>query len=284
MFSFAASCQVDPIAEEAKDVAYVTRYTYTRLSGSWLQPEGRVSLDWMFDFIYEESLAAILNQPEAKRLYVQKLMLEGKLQDLGIRKPKFSPEYVFSVSTPKFHQTNTCRCLTADFINYRVPPEIEARGPQEVREFQEYCEQLRKELEGKSDDVFWARVNARFHIHARPEPVRYENSGVQAIAAMPIAELQKKIREAIDASQEALNGKDGAVVKNIRYAPSRKKALAHISNPEQIEIAEQFFKLKWQLVNLLFELYRKQAGAVDYVLPLHLLQASGLEPCRKCWR
>ncbi|BBL34618.1 hypothetical protein Nstercoris_00857 [Nitrosomonas stercoris] len=284
MFGFAASCQVDPIAEEAKDVAYVTRYTYTRLSGSWLQPEGRVSVDWMFDFIYEESLAAILNQPEAERLYVQKLMLERKYQSLRIKKPIFSPEYIFSVGTPKFHRTNACRCLTADFINYRVPPEIKARGPQKVREFQEFCEQLKKELEGKSDDVFWARVNARFHIHARPEQVRYENSGVQDVVSMPIAELQEKIRETVDASQEMQNGKDGAVVKNFRYAPSRKKAFAYISNPEQRKIVEQFFKLKWQLIDLLFELYRKQAGAVDYVLPLHLLQASGLEPCRKCWR
>jgi len=285
MSNFAASCHADPIAEEeAKDVAYVTRYTYTRLSGSWLQPEGRVSLDWMFDFIYEESLAAILNQPEAERLYVQKLMLEGKYQALGIKKSKFSPEYVFSVSTPKFHQTNACRCLTADFINYRVPPEIEARGPQKVREFQEFCEQLKKELEGKSDDIFWARVNARFHIHARPEQVRYKNSGVQNIVAMPIAELQEKIREAIDVSQEMQNGKDGFTIRRYRYAPHQQKALACISNPEQKEIVKQFFTLKWQLINLLFELYRKQAGAVDYVLPLHLLQASGLEPCRKCWR
>lgn len=285
MFHFDASCHANLIVkEETKDVAYVTKYTYTRLSGSWLQPEGRVSIDWMFDFIYEESLAAILNQPEAERLYVQKLMLEGKLQALGIKKPKFSPEYVFSVGTPKFHQTNACRCLTADFDNYRVPFEIKVRGSQKIREFQEFCEQERKRLEGKSDDIFWASVNARFHIHARPEQVHYENSGVRAILAMPIAELQEKIREAIDASQEMLSGKDGAVVKNIRYAPSREKAFAYISNPEQRKIVEQFFKLKWQLIDLLFELYRKQAGAVDYVLPLHLLQASGLEPCRKCWR
>ncbi|MCC6915870.1 hypothetical protein [Nitrosomonas sp.] len=237
----------------------------------------------MFDFIYEESLAAILNQPEAERLYVQKLMLEGKYQALRIKKPKFSSKYIFSVGTPKFHQTNTCRYLTANFINYRVPPEIEARGPQKIREFQEYCEQLRKELKGKSYDVFWMRANAEFRIHARPEEVHYENSGVQAIAAMPIAELHEKIREAIDASQEMQNGKDGFTIRRYRYALHQQKALACISNPWQKEIMKQFFKLKWQLIDLLFELYRKQAGAVDYVLPLHLLQASGLEPCRKCW-
>lgn len=183
-----------------KNVAYVTKYTYTRLSGSLLQPEGRVSVDWMFDFIYEESLAAILNQREAERLYIQKLMLERKYQSLRIKKPTFSPEYIFSVGTPKFHKINACRCLTADFINYLVPPEIEARGPQKVREFQEYCAQLKKELEGKSDDVFWMRVNAKFHIHTSPEQVHYENSGVQDVSAMPIVELQEKIRETVDAS------------------------------------------------------------------------------------
>lgn len=284
MFRFQASCQVDPIAEEAKDVAYVTKYTYTRLSGSLLQPEGRVSVDWMFDFIYEESLAAILNQREAERLYIQKLMLERKYQSLRIKKPTFSPEYIFSVGIPKFHKINACRCLTADFINYLVPPEIEARGPQKVREFQEYCAQLKKELKGKSDDVFWMRMNAKFHIHTSPEQVHYENSGVQAISAMPIAELREQIRETVDTSQEMQNGKDGFIIKRYRYAPHQQKALACISNPKQKEIVKQFFTLKWQLINLLFELYRKQADSVDYVLPIHLLQASGFEPCQKCWR
>lgn len=277
MFGFAASCQVDPIAEEAKDVAYVTRYTYTRLSGSWLQPEGRVSVDWMFDFIYEESLAAILNQPEAERLYVQKLMLERKYQSLRIKKPTFSPEYIFSVGTPKFHQTNACRCLTADFINYRVPPEIKARGPQKVREFQEFCEQLKKELEGKSDDVFWARVNARFHIHARPEQVHYENSGV-SYSGYADCGIAGKIRETVDASQEMQNGKDGFTIKRYRYALHQQKALACISNPEQRKIVEQFFKLKRQLINLLLSCTgSRQAQWVTYSLFIYCRPA-GLSP------
>lgn len=285
MFNLALSSRVDQVAEEAaKDIAYVTKYTFTKLSSNWLQPEGRVSIDWIYSFIYEESLAAILNQPEAERLYLQKLMLERKYQFLGIKKRGFSPEYVFSVGIPKFHRTNQCSCLNADFTNYRIPSEIKALGLQKVREFQEFCAQEKKRLEGRSDDVFWAQVNARFRIHTNPEHVHYENSGVQDVSAMPISALQQQIYETVEASLDMQNGEEGLIIKNNRYARSMTKALACIHNPKQKEIVKQFFRLKWQLINMLFELYRKQTCAVDYVLPIHLLQASGIEPCRKCWR
>jgi len=88
------------------DVAYVTRHTYKRLSGAWLQPEDELSIDRIFEFIYEESLASILNKPEALRLYVQKKMLEKDYQSLHVVKRSFSQKYVFSVSSPKFHTTS----------------------------------------------------------------------------------------------------------------------------------------------------------------------------------
>ncbi|MXS79536.1 hypothetical protein SAMN05216317_12716 [Nitrosomonas eutropha] len=284
MFELAPTCRVNQITEKAaKDMAYVTKSTYTKLSGGWLQPEGRVSIDWIFDFIYEESLASILNQPEAERLYVQKLMLEGKYRSLRIKKQTFSPKYVFSVGMPKFHKTNECHYLTVDFTNYLVPPQISARGAQEVRKFQAFCEQTKKELKGRPDDVFWARVGAKFHIQINPQSVCYENSGVQGVSAMTIAELQQQIRKTVDVSLDMQNGDDGAVIKRVRHAPHIQKALACTADPKRRAIVEQFFTLKRQLINLLFELYRKQMRVVNHVLPIHLLQASGLEPCRKCW-
>jgi len=285
MFQIAPSHHVDQVAKEAaKDIAYVTRYTFTKLSGNWLQPAGKLSIDFVCDFLFEESLAAILNRPEIERLYVQKLMLERKHQLLGIKKRGFSPKYVFSVGTPKFHKTKQCDCLTADFSNYRIPPEIEALGPQKITEFQEFCAQEKKRLEGKPDDVFWAQVSARFRVHINPEHVHYENSGVQDVSAMPISALQQQIYETVEASLDMQNGEEGSIVRKNRYARNTTKALACIRNPEQREIMKQFFTLKWKLIDMLFELYRKQTCAVDYVLPIHLLQASGIEPCRKCWR
>ncbi len=187
------------------DIAYVTRHTYKRLSGAWLQPNGELSIDKIFEFIYEESLTSILNHPEALRLYVQKKMLEQEYQSLRVVKRRFSQQYVFSVSPPKFHKSNQCTYLTADFSNYLVPPAIKALGEDKVTEFQEFCEQTKKELEGKSDEIFWAHVGAKFRVTISPESVLYANSGIQDIAGMTVSELQQHVRAAVEESLKMIN-------------------------------------------------------------------------------
>jgi len=266
------------------DVAYVTRHTYKRLSGAWLQPEGELSVDRIFEFIYEESLAPILNNPEALRLYVQKKMLDKDYQSLQVVKRRFSQQYVFSVSPPKFHKSDQCTYLTADFSNYLVPPAIKALGEDKVAEFQEFCEQTKKEFEGKSDEVIWTHVGVKFRVTINPESVLYANSGIQDVAGMTISELQQQIRGTVEDSLRMIGGDNSRTIKNFRYAPHMQKALSNITNPDVKSVVEQFFKLKWKLINTLFELYKKQAHADGYVLPVHLLQASGLEPCRGCWK
>lgn len=266
------------------DVAYVTRNTYKRLSGVWLQPSGEPSIDSIFEFIYEESLASILNHPEALKLYVQKKMLEKEYQSLRVIKRKFSQKYVFRVNPPKFHKSDQCTYLTADFTNYLVPPEIKALGEEKIIEFQEFCEQTKQEFDGKSDDVFWAHVGAKFHVRINPKSVLYANSGIKDVSGMTISELQGQIRETVEASLKMLDGENGATIKNFRYAPHMQRALSNIGNPDVKNFVQEFYKLKLQIVNNLFELYKKQVHADGYVLPVHILRFSGLDPCRGCWK
>lgn len=265
--------------------AYVTKYNFKNISSSLTQTNGNISIDKIFSLIYEQSLSDILNHPEAIHLYVQKQMLAGNFQSFHPVKKRFNPNYVFIVNNPKFHKNNNCKFLSADFSNYLVPPEIKALGHEKVQEFQEFCESKKKEFEGKSDDVFWAHVGVRFGIHISPQPILYENSGIQDIGNMSIEELQHQINNTLKNSLKMLEDEgSAAIIKNYRYAPPTQSTLSKISNPERKSVVEQFFKLKLGLINSLFELYKKQTRSEGYILPINLLKTLEFEPCKGCWK
>lgn len=265
------------------DVAYVTKYTHGRLAGSLLPMDAGPSVDKLFDTLYDASLAELLNQKEAMRLYVQKMMIEFKFDDLKLAPKKFNRNYVFAVGNPKFHATPDCTFLNSDFKNYKVPAEIEALGPEKVREFQQFCEANKRELEEKSDDVFWAHVGARFRVRINPTKVSYANSGTRDVRGMTVSEIQDLVSEAIkEAAAMTSHSSFGPLLRGVRYAPHRDKALLAAKDDEARRFIASFFNLKWSVISYLFELYKKQSGAEGYVLPVNLLLAADIEPCRAC--
>lgn len=276
----AVSSIAAPVVEQ-QSVACVTRNTFKRV-GMGLSPAG-VSLDAVFAYIYRKSLASILNQAEAKSLYVLRCLFQGKADELAVPEKTFSPIYVFSVTPPKYHVSVNCEYLTADFINYLVPPEIKAQGADRVRAFQQLCEEKKTLLKDKPY-AFWAHVGAEFGISSQPRRVQYTNSGVHELAqGLDLNELQLRIDDAIaEAEGMIAPGLDGGVVANNRYAPNPKRVLASVDDPLARELVQKFFDLKRDLLDLLFEFYRRESGNADLFLPVVLLEAAGLAPCRGC--
>ena len=90
------------------DSAYLTKYNFQKLAGTSLQFKGDISIDKIYLILYSHSISEILNHKEAKRLYMQKQMLEGNLDSLRIVKKNFNQNYIFSVAPPKFHKNKDC--------------------------------------------------------------------------------------------------------------------------------------------------------------------------------
>lgn len=263
--------------------AYITRHNFRKISTFYLQPDGNISIDKIFSVIYDRDLSEVLNQKEAVRLYVQKQAMEKKFSSIRVEKRAFSKKYAFSVAPPKFHKKRDCPFITADFSNYLVPPAIEALGEDKVKEFQEYCEAHRKKFDGKPDDVFWAHVGIRFNVHISPEKVLYGNSGISDVEKIGVDELHKSINETISQLLSLIgNTSKASALTNLRYAPNIKIALSSVQDEKAKEEISEFFRLKAGLANYLFELYKKQAGYNSYILPMTLLKACGLEPCKGC--
>lgn len=266
----------------AESTAYVTRNTFKRV-GRGLQPAG-VSIDAIYRYVYLKDLTSILNRGEATGLYVLRRMLEGDVSELGASERVFSPDYVFSVGQSKYHASRECEYLKASFSNYRVPPEIEAQGTDKVREFQQFCEANKQLLKDKSPAAFWAHVGTRFRISSHPRPVLYPNSGVQELAlGMNVTELQQHIEAVADQAEDMIaQGANNGAIANLRYAPNPKRALETLDDPAVRAQVQKFFDLKRQLIDLLFEFYKRESGQDELELPIVLLETAGLAPCRGC--
>ncbi len=263
------------------DVAYVTRHTFKKLSGTVIEPAEDVSIDAIYSAIYEQSLRSILNRREAKRLYTQKIMIEGKFQSLRVSQKRFDQRYVFSVGLPKFHRTNECKYLTSDFSNVLIPPEVQGLGEEKLKEFQEFCDQNKKKF-NDSPKAFWDDVSTRFRVQVTPQSVLFSNSGVQDVGNMTIEELRQQVNDKLLKSLHLIDS-DNAV-KNVRYASYLKPELAMLNDPEVKSVVMSFFDLKHQLIDAIFELYKKQVHADSYMLPVDFLKAAGLDSCRGCWK
>lgn len=270
-------------SEPQIDSAYVTKHNFRKISWFYLQPNGDISIDKIFSVIYDKDLSAILNQKEATQIYVQKQMMANELQAIHIAKKQFSRDFAFSVTPPKYHKDKNCVFIKADFSNYLVPPAIKAMGDDKVREFQEYCETHKKEFAGKPDDVFWVHVGLRFNVQITPERVNYDNSGIENVEKLNVDDLRERINETISNLLGLLESEPRKdAVLNLRYAPNLKAALSNIQDENSKKDVTEFFQLKSDLASFLFELYKRRSGHNSYILPVTLLKACGLEPCKGC--
>lgn len=264
------------------DFAYVTRNNFKKVSGLVLE---EVSIDDVFLIIYEKNMSEVLNEIEAEKLYKQKKMFEGNFESHYKIKKIFNKKYIFSVSSPKFHKDKNCVFLSSDFKNYLVPPVIEALGEEKVKEFQLFCESTKKDFEGKSDEIFWLHVGARFNVKITPQSVLYHNSGIQNLEDMSILELEDKINDSLDKSIDMIRNEEiSRIIRQYRYAPNMQKVLESITDDEIKETVKVFYRLKMDIVNTLLEFYKKQNNSDGYALPISLLKDCEFEPCKSCWK
>lgn len=261
---------------------YVTRSTFVNLSRNRLALATNPADEVLLPLLYGRSLQPFFNSSELRALLVLKTMFAGGagLQVLPARQ---QPRYVFKIHPPKFHLSKECEYLRASFSNYLVPPEIATLGEATVAEFQQFCQAHRASFSDMPDDVFWAHVGTHFKVHIQPQPVRHSNSGVQRVDRRSVASIACGIDNHYAALAKAMDDPlHRHVVERLRYAAPSSAAVRTIKNPDTRDVMETFYANKKAIADLLFDLYRQQAGTDHYQLPLALLDTLGLQPCKGC--
>lgn len=270
------------LALHAERHPYVTRSTFLKLSTTRLDLATNPADDVLLPLLYRHPLQPFFNSSELRALLVLKTMFMGGA-GLKVLPARQQPRYVFKIHPPKFHLSKDCEYLRAPFSNYLLPAEIAALGEDKVGEFQQFCQANRAAFSDKPDDVFWAHVGAHFNVSIQPQPVRHSNSGVQRVDRSSVASIAQAIDMHYAALASAMDDPvHGQVVARLRYAPALSGAPRTIKDRGTRDFMETFYADKRALADLLFDLYRHQAGANDYQLPLALLEKLGLQACKGC--
>lgn len=270
--------------------AYITNSTLSSLAWSLEHAEQNISMDMIWRELLFDMLNKVINQQEAKRIHIQKLLIQLKLDEIKVRPKFFNSSLVFSVGPPKFHRDLQCDYMGSDFINYEVPPQIKALGEDKVKEFQVYCESNRAEFDkliaNNRGDVFWARVGIKFGVTGiNPEHILRENTGAIETTSLSKEEIRASLESHLcDMLNAEADSDKGPTIKKYKYAPSPAKALSAAGDDEVAKsIVEEFFEQKRKLINYLLDFYRRNAEVDGNILPVAKLMELGVEPCRACY-
>lgn len=103
--------------------------------------------------------------------------------------------YVYEGQQPAYHKFSCCPRLQSDYQNFEIPYDIKEKGPEAVKEFREWFEEVKYLLDRPG--VFVARLQARWGIVTSPKAINRDNSGYTIIENLTIEELEEKIDDLI---------------------------------------------------------------------------------------
>ena len=230
--------------------------------------------------IYKEDLSWILSTLEFKYLYIEKLVFSENetLRAAGRLIERVDSGFLFiTKSPPKYHYDSRCKSLRSDYINFSIPPEIEAKGREHIERFRQFAED-NKSVFYENPNKFLDMLEANFLLRQRPERVEFVNSGSQEFVRLDIDELEKVIDEHLEKARRFQE--ENPATKNLRYAPAR-----YIKNLDNsgVTAADRLWheKYKTRLKAMLREYIRK-ANNPDFSYTKIFLDSLGFEECRAC--
>lgn len=204
--------------------------------------------------------------------------------------PKDNLRYIFPAQAPAYHLNSECSRLKSNWVNYRIPQEIEARGAAEILKFRKYIlDSIKQDNLTLEHPALIHALRVQFQI---TDPtfgrVSKDNSGsVEFGETLEQANLTY-IQHALDTVYaELLTFKDASDIHRkiyeMRYFdPLKIKRMTKYSSDEEREIAQQFSELKAKLIIALIESYKKENNFDQNQIEENLLINLGFHKCSAC--
>lgn len=225
--------------------------------------------------VYKEDLAWILSTTELKSLYAELLVASGIEQfRISDTKAKRSDSgHLFRSNGPlKYHFDSSCSYMKSDYLNFTIPPEIEAKGPDEIEKFRVFADAHKHLLQG-DQEKFLNSLEAQFLLKNRPKRIEYVNSGQSEFSLLTLAEMEQALQEHLrqaDDFQEA-----HPEVKKKTFAPRRV-----IDSPLASDLDRKWHNdYKRVLKSMLSQYYRKSHSRSQSE---SFLKSLGFESCKAC--
>ena len=213
-----------------------------------------------------------------------------------------SLQFIWEASTPAYHKDNTCEKLNSDFRNVKIPEQIKKAGLEAVNEFRQWFKEPDvSALFNRDPEAFVARMHLKFlkYLPSKPETVRYDNSGHEAVENLDLADLERKIDNLLDGLSQFISSSNSVTRKAIvRYDKYSYCATKESSFPEalpspevELGISEDKLrsflkgyeaKFKTPIANLLKHYYRVKFNP-DLLFEGALLDQLKLRKCNACF-
>lgn len=161
--------------------------------------------------VYDQDLTSILSVPELRLLALMRESFENQQfwADVHVKvRPRADTKtFAFEGGSPAYHRVGNCPKLSADYTNLVIPPEIKAKGDDEITRFRSFCRQNRYLLESDVDR-FYTRLEAQFFLKNAPKKIHRDNSGSIAQHNMDLSEVKNRIDTLLVKAEEFRNRDD----------------------------------------------------------------------------
>lgn len=225
--------------------------------------------------IYKEDLAWILSTMELKGLYAELLAASGieQFRISGKKAQRNDGRHLFKSNGPlKYHFDSSCVYLKSNYLNFTIPPEIEAKGPDEIEKFRVFAEANKHLLQG-DQEKFLNSLEAQFLLKNRPQRIEYINSGQSEFSLLTLEAMEQELQSHL--SEAKAFQEEHPEVRNLTFAPKRV-----IDRPWTSDLDRKWHNFyKRELKSMLRQYYRK---CYDRSQQESFLISLGFEACKAC--
>lgn len=212
---------------------------------------------------------------ELKSLYAELLVASGieKFRISGTKAQRDDGRHLFRSNGPlKYHFDSSCGYLKSDYLNFTIPPEIEAKGHDEIEKFRVFAEANKHLLQG-DQEKFLDSLEARFLLKNRPQRINYTNSGQSEFSLLTLAAMEQALQAHLRDAKEFHEA--NPEVRKRTFAPRRV-----IDSPQTTDLDREWHNVyKKLLKSMLSQYYRKSH---DQSQEESFLKSLGFEACKAC--
>ena len=267
---------------------FITNANLKKLASIIVPPLNKKTED-IFQDLPSKKIINLYNSNELQQFVTQELLVSGSIINIELKENGYySQNFIFKLSSPKFHSTHKCNFMKSDFINYEIPLEISNLGAEKISEFQVFCNEQLKDYNDPevmfNSQAFWTRVTVKFKTgKISIPPLKFNNSGYSEVENLSELGLKELINRLLDELTELIgNGQYSSLLKRKRYSPSLKKALLGVNYENEQAAINDFFEKKILLSNIFFNYFLKKNGKTAIDLPQSILAKAGFAPCKAC--
>jgi len=214
------------------------------------------------------------NTEECIQRHVERIEAEKKNKNHAVT---YSPYVFVSNTPPKYHFERECNFLSKDYLNFLVPPEIEARGHSEIQKFREFANANKQLVLDNKVYVFIHRLKTQFRLQNDVSQVTFTNTGVRALDLEDGFDISREIDSVLDQIDSLSQTESGAnTLKKFRYMDHWKRDLA--KNDDTVNL----LSLKSRLVDLIVKFHLQNNSMKGFSFDAELLELVGFQSCGSC--